>query len=135
VKRIVADTNILVSAILKPKGIFSRHLRRGSFLLLVSDSLLKELADVLRRPQLRSKYNLTPEYIHAYLQLLRSRSEHIIVTETIHACRDEDDNKFLEIAVSGNADFLVTYDSDLLVLHPIRGIPILAPGEIWSKRE
>jgi predicted nucleic acid-binding protein len=64
--------------------------------------------------------------------LLRSRSKYIEPTEIITACRDKDDNKFLEIALSGQADLLVTNDSDLLVLHPFRGIPIVSPGVLWS---
>jgi putative PIN family toxin of toxin-antitoxin system len=83
--RIVADTNILVSAIIKPNGRFASHLRQGTFLLLVSDAILVELVNVLGRPHLRNKYRLTPEYIHAYLQLLHSRSKYIEPTEIITA--------------------------------------------------
>ncbi len=41
-------------------------------------------------------------------------------------CRDPDDDKFLELALSGDADVIVSGDDDLLVLHPFRGIPILS---------
>ena len=130
--RIVADTNILVSAIIRPNGRFARHIRLGKFLLLVSDALLDELVEVLSRPKLRTKYNLTPEYIYSFLQLLHSRSEHVDITESITVCRDEDDDKFLELAVSGGADVIVTYDTDLLSLHPFREIPIVKPVDFWS---
>jgi uncharacterized protein len=44
------------------------------------------------------------------------------------ACRDPTDDKFLELAVNGNADIVLTGDADLLALNPFRGIPIVAPG-------
>ena len=130
--RLVADTNVLVSAAIKPHNRFATYLREGSFHLLVSDALLYELIDVLNRPHLRAKYRLTPEYIHAYLHLLRLHSERIEPTESITVCRGKDDDKFLDLAVAGQADVLVTNDSDLLVLHPFRGIPILSAADFWE---
>jgi predicted nucleic acid-binding protein len=47
--------------------------------------------------------------------------------EVITACRDPKDNKFLELAVSGQATHLISGDPDLLVLSPFRGIPIVTP--------
>ncbi|MBD2777542.1 putative toxin-antitoxin system toxin component, PIN family [Iningainema sp. BLCCT55] len=49
------------------------------------------------------------------------------VIEDISICRDPKDNKFLEVALGGSADYLVTGDNDLLVLSPFRGIPIITP--------
>jgi predicted nucleic acid-binding protein len=46
----------------------------------------------------------------------------------IRACRDPRDDKFLEVAVNGRADAIVTGDQDLLVLNPFQGIPILSPA-------
>jgi predicted nucleic acid-binding protein len=43
-------------------------------------------------------------------------------------CRDERDNKFLEVALSGNAKVILTGDQDLLILHPWRNISILTPA-------
>jgi hypothetical protein len=47
--------------------------------------------------------------------------------EEIKECRDEKDNNFLELAVSGNSDFIITGDNDLLVLNPFRNIQIITP--------
>jgi len=46
----------------------------------------------------------------------------------VHDCRDPKDNKFLEVAVNGEADVMVTGDEDLLVLNPYRGIRIVSPS-------
>jgi putative PIN family toxin of toxin-antitoxin system len=48
-------------------------------------------------------------------------------------CRDPDDNKFLSLALTGEADLIVTGDADLLSLHPFRGIPILTPSAYLAR--
>jgi uncharacterized protein len=52
-------------------------------------------------------------------------AERVAITERITACRDPDDDKFLELAVSGRADVIVSGDGDLLALDTFRGIPIV----------
>ena len=54
------------------------------------------------------------------------------ISETITECRDPNDDKFLELAVSTNASCIVTGDKDLLVLHPFRGIPILNAADFFN---
>jgi uncharacterized protein len=56
------------------------------------------------------------------------------IAERIAACRDPTDDKFLELAVSGKADLIVSGDGDLLALNPFRGIPILAPAAFVQTR-
>ncbi len=56
-------------------------------------------------------------------------AEAIRITEIIEVCRDVKDNMLLELAVSGNAGYLVTGDKDLLVLDPFRGIRIVTPRQ------
>jgi putative PIN family toxin of toxin-antitoxin system len=55
-------------------------------------------------------------------------AELVTVTERIAACRDPTDDKFLEIAVNGHADLIVSGDADLLALDPFRDIPIVIPA-------
>jgi predicted nucleic acid-binding protein len=55
-------------------------------------------------------------------------AELVAITEKIAACRDSTDDKFLELAVGGHADFILTGDADLLTLNPFRGIPIVNPA-------
>jgi uncharacterized protein len=55
--------------------------------------------------------------------------KHIVVQSVITDCRDSDDNKFLALALDGEARFIVTGDRDLLELHPWRDIPILTAGD------
>jgi putative PIN family toxin of toxin-antitoxin system len=57
----------------------------------------------------------------------------IEAVHSINVCRDPRDDKFLSLAVSGNADLIITGDKDLLVLHPFRGIDIIRPIDYLSR--
>lgn len=57
------------------------------------------------------------------------------IAETIKICRDPKDDKLLELASSGKADFLVTGDNDMLVLNPFRGIEIITPRDFLSSEQ
>jgi uncharacterized protein len=125
--RVVLDTNVLVSAALKQQSIpaMAAHIaaRRGG--LLKSRATERQLFDVLARPYFASLVD--PETL-TWLKDLLAAAELITITERIAACRDPTDDKFLELAVDGRADAIVSGDGDLLALHPFRGIPILTPA-------
>jgi predicted nucleic acid-binding protein len=54
----------------------------------------------------------------------------VAIAERIAACRDPTDDKFLELAMNGHADLIVSGDADLLVLNPFQGIPIVPPATL-----
>ena len=129
--RVIVDTNILVRALIKPHGTVGPvllRLRQGDYTLLYARSLLEELIDVLNRPRIRKKYRLTDRDIQTVVSLTLLRGEAVVLEEQITACRDPKDNKFLEVAVAGKADVIISGDQDLLVLHPFAGIPIVQPA-------
>ena len=127
--RFVLDTNIIVSAVLLraslPRQAFDRAFDTG--LVLVSDATVAELTDVLQRSRFE-RYVREEERLHFLATFLRDTTL-ISITETISDCRDPKDNKFLEVAVSGAAAYIVTGDQDLLDLHPYRGITIITPRD------
>ena len=127
--RFVFDTNVIVSAALfaasVPRKALNKALDEGK--ILVSASVRLELAEVLSRAKL-DKY-VSEEVRIRFLVALLKETELVEVTEEVSDCRDAKDNKFLELALSGQADFIISGDGDLLVLNPFRGIPILTPGE------
>lgn len=130
--RAVVDTNILVRALIRPQGTVGPvllRLRNGDYTLLYSQSTLEELIDVLNRPRIKGKYGLSTQDIRTVLALILLRGEEVVTTTHIDACRDPKDNKFLEVAVDGGADVIVSGDEDLLVLHPFSRVPILQPVE------
>ena len=130
--RIVVDTNVVVSGLLFPSSTLSQALRKAqTWDMLASEATKLEIIEVLSRPkfdryiELHIRRQLAAEYIHA--------CETIAVHSTIQACRDAKDNKFLELAVDGRADLILTGDQDLLPLSPFRGIPILTPMEYLAE--
>jgi putative PIN family toxin of toxin-antitoxin system len=63
-----------------------------------------------------------------FFRLLGRVAERVPITYSIRACRDPEDDKFLELAVNGNAALIVTGDKDLLALDPFQGIAIITPA-------
>jgi putative PIN family toxin of toxin-antitoxin system len=136
--RAVVDTNILIRALIKPQGTVGpvlTHLRHGRYTLLYADPLLDELVAKLALPQIRGKYHLDDEDVETVLALILLRGELVVPQRRITVCRDPQDDIVLEVAVEGQADFIVTGDNDLLVLHPFEGIPIVGPAEFLRALE
>jgi uncharacterized protein len=128
VERVVLDTNVLISAFLSPVGkpfaCLSWVLANAT--LIVSRELLEELETRLARPKF-TKY-LDESRRRAAVADLALSAVQVELAGTVKACRDPDDNKLLEIAAVGRADYLVTGDQDLLVLSTFQEIPILTPA-------
>jgi putative PIN family toxin of toxin-antitoxin system len=68
------------------------------------------------------------------LKGLLAAAETVTIIERIMACRDPTDDKFLELAVNGHADLIVSGDTDLLALSPLRDIPIVPADGLRAKR-
>jgi putative PIN family toxin of toxin-antitoxin system len=127
-ERIVADSNALVSRLLLPSSVPGRAVRKAvdNGVLLVSDATMNELADVLARPKFDRYISL--EDRQQFLRLLGRLAEFVPIVYPVRACRDPKDDKFLEVALNGKADLILTGDADLLALHPWPGILILSPA-------
>jgi putative PIN family toxin of toxin-antitoxin system len=127
--RFVFDTNTLVSALLfkesVPRKAFDRAMESG--VILISLDVVAELNDVLSRKKF-NKYVTEEERIE-FLILLLHETVFVEVKENIAECRDQRDDKFLELAVCGNSQYIISGDADLLVLHPFRNISIVTPRD------
>ena len=133
--RAVIDTNILVRAVIKPQGSVGpvlQRLRRRDYTLLLSRATLDEFVEVIHRPRLRTKYQLSESTLRAVLRLVVVRSELVHPDVPIAVCRDPKDDKFLEVAVAGQADVIVSGDADLLILAPFANIPIVSPSRFLA---
>ena len=128
-KRFVVDTNVLVSALLMKKSVARDCLDKAkeSGEILLSLEVIEELYDVLGRPAF-DRYIDEDDRIR-FLNLLVKESTLVEITEKIKECRDPKDDKFLELAVNGKADFIISGDGDLQVLHPFRKISIVSPRD------
>ena len=128
IRRIVIDTNVYVSRFIRPSSIPGQAVVRATrqHQTLMSTATWMELREVLQRPKF-ARYT-GPGLLEPYLQSVWEAAEPIEPTTPIRACRDPRDDKFLEVAVHGRADLIVTGDHDLLDLHPFRGISIITPA-------
>ena len=131
--RYVFDTNVVVSALLfsqgKPAQALEIALEQGE--LLVSEEIVRELNDVLSREKFEPYAGEADRA--RFLQALLQEARLVETREVIRACRDAKDDKYLEVAVSGDAQCIVSGDEDLLLLHPFRGIAILKPGDFLER--
>lgn len=127
--RYVFDTNVIISALLfensKPAQALRYALANGEILL--SLDLLEELNEVLGRERF-SRY-VTREEREEFLEALVERAVLVEITESVQACRDPKDNKVLELALSGAAQYIISGDRDLLVLHPFRDVLVVTIDE------
>lgn len=127
--RYVFDTNVIISALLfengKPAQALRYALANGEVLL--SLNLLEELNEVLGRERF-NRY-LTSEERERFLEALLERVVLVEITESVQECRDPNDDKILELALSGEADCIISGDRDLLVLHPFRNVMVITADE------
>ena len=114
----VLDTNILISRLLCPDGMAAKAvnhaLARG--VLLVSEYTLNELVEVLSRPKF-DPYATREDRRH-FLELLGGVARIVPIVRHIRACRDPKDDRFLDVALNGEATAIITGDQDPLVLDP-----------------
>jgi putative PIN family toxin of toxin-antitoxin system len=112
-----------------------RAWRSDRFTLLTSESIAAEVESVLSRTSVLEKLRTGSVAARALLLLLRRRAEFIQPTVTLRLSRDPGDEKFLECAVAGQADYIVSADADLLTLSAVQGIPILDVPDFWGRLE
>ena len=125
--RLVVDTNVFVSAALKDNSLpffVVRWIERHDGLL-KSVATEQQLLEVVARPYIAAA---TIPALREGVGRLLAAAELIPIVERITACRDPTDDKFLELAVNGRADLIVSGDADLLALNPFHGIPIVTPA-------
>lgn len=128
-RRFVFDTNVIVSALLIKRSVarraFDKAREAGNILL--SFEVIEELYDVLGRPAF-DRYISEDDRLQ-FLTVLVKKSTLVEISEKIKECRDPKDDKFLDLAINGKADFIISGDGDLQILNPFRKISIVSPRE------
>jgi len=131
--RIVLDTNVFVSGI-HWTGSSEKVLRawmNNDFELVSSLPILEELVRIL----MSFKVPLNPEDISWWESLILEKSVIVAPTETVDVITDPDDNKFVEAALEGKAQYIVSQDKHLLILKEYQGIKVLHPDELLKLLE
>lgn len=130
--RVVLDTNIFVSILIRPGNTLralTEIVDRQATLLYSADSLA-ELLDVLRRGKF-ARFTSFDDTVELIASIVRN-GEMIEVSRGTNRSRDADDDKFLSLAESGRADYLITGDKDLLVLQKAGSANIVMPAQFIS---
>jgi putative PIN family toxin of toxin-antitoxin system len=126
--RVVIDTNVIVSSALSSMGAPARivqHGLEGTFQLVVSETILAEYRRALGYERARKRHGHTPDRIAD----IRKAATLVAGTLTLKVIsEDPDDDKFLECAVEGGAEYIVSGDAHLLNLQHYQGIQILTPA-------
>jgi putative PIN family toxin of toxin-antitoxin system len=128
----IIDTNIVISVAVFSSRVPSLCLKKilPSGNLVFSEAVLQGYADTLSNSKF-DKY-LSLEKRLDFLGKLIATGGLIPVVETIKACRDPKDDKYLELAIACGASCILTGDKDLLVLNPFRDINILTPADFLN---
>jgi putative PIN family toxin of toxin-antitoxin system len=132
VKRVILDTNLWISFLIsKNYRSLDTHLLQGKVTLLFSEELLSEFLAVTQRPKF-VKY-FSDKDVAKLLEMMDNFGEVGEVTSELKLCRDEKDNLLLNLALDSQADFLVSGDSDLLILEQVEKTQILTFSEFIDK--
>ena len=133
--RVVIDTYVLISAIFwtgKPKQLLNQ-IRLGRLTFLTSEILLAELKEILTRKD--KPFGLSVEEAERVVAAMRDLAEVVEPQQRLSICQDEEDNRVLECAVEGRAEWIITGDRHLLNLKSFQGIPIVTVADLLGQRE
>jgi putative PIN family toxin of toxin-antitoxin system len=132
-ERVVIDTNVLISGLFSTTSTPALAVEKA-----ITRAQLVATTETLREPLAKLHSPKFDRYVRrerrgALLQRVASLVEIIDVLQRIRASRDPRDDKFLEAAVNGRADVIVTGDKDLLDLDPFWGIAIVTPVDYLAR--
>jgi len=132
IERIVLDTNVLVSAFLNPTGapaLVLTLILAGELKLLVDERILAEYAEVLARP----RFALDPVDVAEVTRQLEADGERVATSASVVQLPDADDLPFIEVALSGKADVLVTGNARHFPKG--LGVVVLSPRDLLQRLE
>jgi putative PIN family toxin of toxin-antitoxin system len=134
--RVVLDANIFVSSMINNQGNPNRiieHWSRGDFEVLCSEKIIEEIGRVLRYPRIARRHGQSEEAIQRFMELLSNETMIVSPSAILNIVQDdESDNRYLECATEGRAQFIVSGDKHLLDLKDYRGITILSPAAFMT---
>lgn len=134
--RAVVDTNVYVSAVIRPRGAMAEivtRVRLRQYSILYSLEQLEEIRETVLDTRLSLKYGIVPSDIATIIELIVRRGEVIEIKGDLAICRDPDDDAIIEIAINGKADCIVSGDKDLLVLGSVEGVQVITPREFLER--
>lgn len=132
--RIVLDTNVLFSGLLKPYGkpaAIIRLIVSGDLQLAYDGRILSEYREVL----LREKFHFTREQVDAFLELMEAEGFLTAASPLKVRLPDPDDEPFLKVVLASKADALITGNKRHYPPHACKGVAVLNPAEFLEGYE
>lgn len=130
------DANVFVSALINTRGLPRQIIdlwREEAYELLVSEAILGEIGLVLRYPRIAALHKLDEPALQEFLALVSEEGHVIEPAELLEISQDESDNRYIECAVAGGADYLVTGDKlHLIPIGEYEGIKIVSPATFMA---
>ena len=130
--RVVVDTNVLISAILKdkdPEAVLLYVIESPDIEWIASYFILSEYKEVLRR----KKFDLSEELINKWATMIDLLTTVIDIDASIDFPRDRKDAKFLECSIAGNAQFFITGDRDFIHAQKLMDTTIISVSKFKEK--
>ena len=130
--RAIIDTNVFIAGLLwrGSPHVLLEHARAGTLAVISSSTLIAELEDVLGRAKFAAILSKTSTSLERTIAEVRQLAELIDPPPLERpVCRDSTDDHVLALALSANADMVVSGDDDLLVLGSFANIPIVTPAD------
>lgn len=132
--RVILDTNVLLSAILKDAStpaavvrlVTTKHVMLTS---METQQEFRRVLAVLAKPYFQ---RVVTDRIKRNIEVMFGESELIMIAEFVSVCRDPMDDKFLELAVNGKAEFIISGDNDLLSMRIYKNTRIVTPAEFLN---
>jgi len=136
--RAVLDANVFISALIRPTGppgqILDRWIKQRSFGLIVSPAIVAELRRAARYDHVKRYVPLTPQEVEAWISSIQLTAEQVAPERSVRAvAADPDDDKYIDAAIQGGADFVVSGDSHLLEVREFEGVRIVTPRAFLEK--
>lgn len=132
--RVVVDTNIFVSAFIKggePEELIQKW-KQGKLVIVMSRDIVEEILEVLLRPKIGAPFS----YVERLGKVIYRKAVIVKLHQPLQVIiNDPKDNKFLECAVEGKADYIISGDEHLLSLKEYQGIKIVKAKEFLEKLE
>lgn len=134
--KVVFDTNVIVSGVTASAGHPHEALeawRRGELVLLISQPIVDEVVEVLGRPFFRDRRHIDETDVVRIRRALETDAVLVSPKKRLRAVEeDPDDDRVLECALEGGADYLVSGNHHLLELREYRGTRIVSPREFLT---
>ncbi|MBU0649356.1 putative toxin-antitoxin system toxin component, PIN family [Patescibacteria group bacterium] len=128
--KVAVDTNLFIATYYNPNSASAQIINmiaRGELIFVWTEAIKKEIDRILSNIKAKQKY-----FNKVNAKILRPGHLVLPQVQIEEVCEDSADNKFLEAALAGEVDYIISSDKHLLDLKSFKNIPILTPNDFWK---